>query len=84
MTDNISAQQLRQHIEAIERLSEERAGINDDIKDRYALAKADGFDTKTIRKIIARRKMEQHQATESDVLFATYAAALGMQIAFDI
>jgi len=84
MTDKISANELRQHIEAIERLEEEKAGINDDIKDRYALAKSTGFDVKTMRRIIARRKMEQHQATESDVLFATYAAALGMQLAFDI
>ena len=84
MTDKISANELRQHIEAIERLEEEKAGINDDIKDRYALPKSTGFDVKTMRRIIARRKMEQHQATESDVLFATYAAALGMQLAFDI
>lgn len=84
MSDSISAEQLRNHIEAIERLSEERAGIQDDIKDRYALLKSEGFDVKTVRKIVARRKVEAHHAQESDMLFATYAAALGMQLSFDI
>lgn len=84
MTDTVSADQLRLLIERIERLEEEKRGISDDIKDVYGEAKATGFDTKTMRKIIARRKLENHHATESDMLFATYAAALGMQLAFDI
>ncbi len=84
MTDSISAEQLRLFIERIERLEEEKKGIAEDIKDTYAEAKSTGFDVKTMRKIVARRKIEQHHATESDVLFATYAAALGMQLAFDI
>lgn len=84
MTDTISANQLRLLIERIERLEEEKRGISDDIKDVYAEAKSTGFDTKTMRRIIARRKLEQHQATEQDALFATYAAALGMQLAFDL
>lgn len=84
MSDNISVDQLRLHVEAIERLEAEKQGIADDIKDRYALIKSEGFDAKTLRKIIARRKLETHHATESDMLFATYAAALGMQLAFDV
>lgn len=84
MSDSISAEQLRLLIERIERLSAERQGIADDIKDVYGEAKSTGFCTKTMKKIIARRKVEAHHATESDMLFATYAAALGMQLAFDI
>lgn len=84
MSDSISAEQLRNHVEAVERLESEKSGISDDIKDRYALMKSEGFDVKTVRKIIARRKVEAHHAQESDMLFATYAAALGMQLSFDI
>ncbi|MBB5709315.1 DUF2312 domain-containing protein [Sphingomonas xinjiangensis] len=84
MSEVIAADQLRLLIERIERLSEERQGIADDIKDVYAEAKSVGFDVKTIRKIVARRKVEAHHAKEADTLFATYAAALGMQLAFDI
>ncbi|RYG88022.1 MAG: DUF2312 domain-containing protein [Alphaproteobacteria bacterium] len=84
MSDIIAADQLRLLIERVERLEEEKKGISEDIKDVYGEAKAVGFDVKTMRKIIARRKLESHTATESDMLFATYAAALGMQLAFDV
>ena len=45
MSDNVSADQLRQFIERVERLEEEKKGISDDIKDVYAEAKATGFDS---------------------------------------
>lgn len=78
MTDTVSAEQLQQHIEAIERLEEEKAGIAEDVKDRYAEAKSNGFDTKTIRKIIALRKMEKDARDEADALLETYRNALGL------
>lgn len=77
-TDNVSAEQLLNHIEAIERLEDEKAGIAEDIKDRYALAKAEGFDTKTMKKIVALRKMEKHARDEADALLETYRAALNL------
>jgi uncharacterized protein (UPF0335 family) len=73
-----AAEELRLEIEAIERLEEEKKGIADDIKDRYAGAKARGFDTKTMRVIIRLRKMEKHARDEADALLATYKSALGM------
>ncbi|WP_260483317.1 DUF2312 domain-containing protein [Sphingomicrobium flavum] len=74
----IAADQLRLLIERIERLEEERKGIADDIKDVYAEAKANGYDTKIMRKIVALRKMESHELQEQDALIETYRAALGM------
>ncbi|MBW0145815.1 DUF2312 domain-containing protein [Sphingomicrobium clamense] len=74
----IAADQLRLLIERIERLEEEKKGIADDIKDVYAEAKANGYDTKTMRKIVALRKMESHELQEMDALIETYRAALGM------
>lgn len=74
----IAADQLRLLIERVERLEEEKKGIADDIKDVYAEAKANGYDTKTMRKIVGLRKMEKHQLDEQDALLETYRAALGM------
>lgn len=78
----IAADELRLLIERVERLSEEKQGLADDIKDVFAEAKARGYDTKTMRKIIALRKMETHDRQEAEALLATYMAALGMQSGF--
>jgi uncharacterized protein (UPF0335 family) len=75
---NVSADQLRLFIERIERLEEEKKGIGDDVKDVYAEAKATGFDTKTMRKIVGLRKMEKHARDEQDALLETYRNALGL------
>lgn len=78
MTIDISADQLRLLIERIERLSEEKQGISDDIKDVYSEAKATGFDVKTIRAIVRLRKMEKHHREEAEALLDTYKSALGL------
>ena len=75
---NIAADQLRLFIERIERLEEEKKGIADDIKDVYAEAKANGYDTKTMRKVVALRRMESHARQEADALLETYRNALGL------
>ncbi len=75
---NTSADQLRLYIERVERLAEEKQGIADDIKDVFAEAKSTGYDTKTMRKIVALRKMESHTRQEADALLETYRAALGL------
>ena len=76
--DNVAADQLRLLIERIERLEEEKKGVADDIKDVYAEAKATGFDTKTMRKVVGLRKMEKHARDEADALLETYRNALGL------
>ena len=78
MTDNVSAQQLLQFIERIERLEEEKRAFADDIKDVFAEAKSTGFDVKTMRAIVRLRKMEKHHRDEADALMETYRKALGM------
>ena len=79
MTDNVSAEQLRQFIERIERLEEEKRGLQDDIKDTYGEAKSTGFDVKTMRTIVRLRRMEKHHRDEADALLETYRTALGLQ-----
>ena len=76
---NVAADQLRLFIERIERLEEENKGIADDIKDVYAEAKSNGYDTKTMRAIVRLRKMENHARQEAEALLETYKAALGLE-----
>lgn len=76
--NHVAADQLRLFIERVERLIEERKGINDDIKDVLAEAKANGYDTKSMRAVIRLRAMETHVRQESQAMIETYCAALGL------
>jgi uncharacterized protein (UPF0335 family) len=78
MSDVIAADQLRLFIERIERLEEEKKGMADDVRDVYAEAKGQGYDTKTMRAIIKLRKMEKNARDEAEYLLDTYKAALGL------
>ena len=78
MTDNVSAEQLRQFIERVERLEEEKKGISDDIKDVYGEAKAMGFDAKIMKQIVRLRKKTRDARMEEEALLETYKAALGL------
>jgi uncharacterized protein (UPF0335 family) len=70
--------QLRSLVERIERLEEEKKTIAGDIKEVYAEAKANGFDTKTLRKVIALRKKEAAEREEEQLMLDLYLSALGM------
>jgi uncharacterized protein (UPF0335 family) len=76
--DATTVEQLRLLIERIERLEEEKRGILDDIKDVYSEAKGTGFYAKTMRRIVALRKMEKHHRDEADALMETYRRAMGL------
>jgi uncharacterized protein (UPF0335 family) len=78
-TLQVSAQkQLRQLIEQIERLEEEKKALAGDIRDKFAEAKAMGFDVKAMRKIISLRKKSQTERQEEESILAVYLHALGM------
>jgi uncharacterized protein (UPF0335 family) len=70
--------QLRSLVERIERLEEEKKAIAGDIKEVYAEAKANGFDTKILRKVIALRKKETAEREEEQSMLDLYLSALGM------
>ena len=74
----VAADELKQFIERIERLEEEKRAIGDDVKDVYAEARSRGYDPKTIRAVIRLRRMERHVREEAEQLLATYKAALGL------
>lgn len=74
----VAGERLKQFIEKIERLEEEKAGIGADIRDVYAEAKSTGFDAKVIRQIVRLRKMDRNDRQEQEELLELYKAAIGM------
>ena len=81
MTLQTSAQnQLRQFIEQIERLEEEKKALADDIRDKFAEAKAVGFDVKAIRQVLRLRKKSSEERQEEESILEVYLHALGMLV----
>ncbi len=76
--EGIAKDQLKSIIERIERLEEEKKNISDDIKDVYGEAKANGYDTKVLRKVISLRKQDQNERQEQEAVLELYMQALGM------
>ena len=79
--DSVAQDQIRAFIERIERLEEEKASIAGDIKEVYAEAKGNGFDTKVLRKIVSIRKQDHNERMEQEALLELYLTALGMATA---
>lgn len=70
--------QLRQYIEQIERLEEEKKATAADIKDKFIEAKANGFDVKIMRKVLAMRRKSKTEREEEESVLDVYLHALGM------
>ena len=70
--------QLKAFVERIEKLEEEKKAIADDIKDVYAEAKANGYDTKALRAVIRLRKQDADERAEQEAILETYLHAIGM------
>lgn len=75
---NLSVDHLKQFIERIERLEEEKTNLSTDIKEIYTEAKSSGFDNIIIRQIIRLRKMDKAKLEEQETLLDLYKSALGM------
>ncbi|EJW11268.1 hypothetical protein A33M_3346 [Rhodovulum sp. PH10] len=76
--DRSTSDQLHGFVERIERLTEEKKALGEDIRDVYLEAKAAGFDTKALREIIKRRTWDRDVLAEHDAIVETYMHALGM------
>ena len=76
----VAGDHLRQYIERIARLEEERANIATDIREVFAEAKGNGFDTKIMRQLIKLRCMEESDRQESEYLLDLYKRALGLDM----
>ena len=74
-----AAGQLRSLIERVEKLEEEKAALAADIREVFAEAKGQGFDTKIMRQVVRMRKLETADRQEMEAILDLYLAALGMR-----
>lgn len=74
----VTADELRQFIERLERLAAEKKDISDQEKEVKAEAKARGYDNKVIAKILAERKRDADDVAEEMSVLELYRQALGM------
>jgi uncharacterized protein (UPF0335 family) len=79
--ESVAQDQIRAIVERIERMEEEKRAIADDIKEIYAEAKGNGFDTKVLRQIVRIRKQDASERAEQEALLELYLTALGMAYA---
>jgi uncharacterized protein (UPF0335 family) len=77
-TQSVAADQLKSIIERIERLDEEARSLNDDRRDVLSEAKANGFDTRVIKRIVADRRQDRDARMEFEAVYELYKQALGM------
>jgi len=74
----IAKEQLESIIARIEKLEEEKSHLTADIREVYAEAKANGFDAKILRQVIALRKIDADARLEQEYLLDLYKKALDM------
>ena len=74
----VTASELRQFIERFERLELEKKDIADQQKEVMAEAKARGYDTQVMRKVVALRKRDKDDIAEEEAILEMYKEALGM------
>ena len=64
----VTADELRQFVERVERLDAEKKDLAEQQKEVMAEAKSRGYDTKVLRKIISLRKRDQNDIAEEEAI----------------
>ncbi len=82
-TGAVESTKLRSYIERIEKLEEEKAAIAADVRDVFAEAKSNGFDTKTMRQVLKLRKLNHNDRLEQEYMLDLYKRALGLEMELD-
>lgn len=70
--------QLKSIVERIERLEQEKSEIAEQIKEVFAEAKGNGFDTKILRKAVRIRGQDRAKRLEEEAVLDLYLSALGL------
>ena len=74
----VAAEELKQFVERIEHLEEEKKALSDDIRDVYAELKGRGFDSKAVRQIVKIRRQDHAERKEMEAILDLYMQALNM------
>ena len=77
-TYRVTADELRQLVERIERLESEKKDIADQIKEVYAESRGRGYDQRALKAIISLRKRDKEEIDEQQAVIDMYKEALGM------
>ncbi|WP_353428747.1 DUF2312 domain-containing protein [Paracoccus denitrificans] len=77
-TYSVTAEELRQFVERIEHLEQEKRDIADQVREVYAEAKGRGYDGAALRQVIALRRKDKDQLAEQEAVLEIYKSALGM------
>lgn len=77
-TYRVTADELRQFVERIERLEMEKKDIADQIKEVFAESKSRGYEQKALRALISLRKKDSDEVAEQEAVLQLYKEALGM------
>jgi uncharacterized protein (UPF0335 family) len=73
---NSAGQRLYGIVERMERLSEEKAALTEDMREVMDEAKATGFDPAVIRRVIQRRKLDVTALRELDEMVEVYETSV--------
>ncbi len=76
MSEVIVKEQLKQIIDKVRRLEQEKADLSADIKGIFDEAKSNGFDTKIIRQILRLMKLDKNKLAEQEAMIELYRGAL--------
>ena len=74
----IDSARLLSYVERVERLEEEKAALQNDIKEIYAEAKASNFDVKAIKELVKIRKKDEQERQAEEYIVEQYREALGI------
>jgi len=74
----VAADELRQFVERLEKMDADKRDISEQAKEVMSEAKARGYDTKVLRKVIALRKRKPDDVAEEQAVLEMYKEALGM------
>lgn len=74
----VAAGELRQFVERLERIGEEKAALDQDFSDVLAELKGRGYSVKAVRAILKLRKQDPDEREEAEAILDLYMNALGM------
>lgn len=77
-TAGLDSQQLLSFVQRIEKLNEDKAAIEADLKEVLDEAKSVGFDKKYVKEIVKLRKLDPDELDEQDELMVMYRRAAGL------
>jgi len=81
MSDSVAQDMIQAFFERWQRLEEEKVAISADLKELFAEAKANGFDTKVLRAVFRDKVADENERNEFQAVYDLYWSALGTNYA---